>query len=311
MNPLSSFCAEPTPSSFCAERTPSSFCAERSGDAESRCLLMGIVNVTPDSFSDGGQFLAHDAAIAQGWQLIHDGADIIDVGGESTRPGAAPVTIEQELGRVIPVIQALAQAGATVSIDTMHAEVAAQAIAAGARYVNDVTGGSADPNIVPVTSDADAIFIASHYRAPAGSPDTHVDPLKEVCAELAQRRDALLAAGIKPENLILDPGLGFAKSPATNWALLRGLDQIIALGHPVLVGASRKRFLKDLVARGGLDGKLDQVTAAVSVLAAASGAWGVRVHDVAATKAALTNPANLDPEILDAVASAWKPPFGA
>jgi dihydropteroate synthase len=240
---------------------------------------MGIVNVTPDSFSDGGLYLSHNAAIKHGLQLMHDGADIVDIGGESTRPGAAPVTITQELDRVIPVIAELTAQGVVVSVDTMHAEVADKAIQAGATFINDVTGGLADPGIVDTIVASNATYIASHYRAPAGSPDTHIDPLAEVVAELAARRDFLLNAGVKPEKLILDPGLGFAKNANTNWAILRGLDQIIALGHPVLVGASRKRFLAEWVGSKDTDA-LDRATAAVTELATASGVWGVRIHNI-------------------------------
>jgi dihydropteroate synthase len=248
---------------------------------------MGIVNVTPDSFSDGGRYLAREDAIRHGLQLAKEGADIVDVGGESTRPGSAPITIAQELARVIPVIEQLTQQGVIVSIDTMHAEVAEQAINAGATIVNDVTGGIVDPDIIKVIVNNDITYIASHYRAPAGSPDTHINPLKEVVEELAQHRDYLLNKGVNPDKLILDPGLGFAKNANTNWAILNGLEEIVALGHRVLIGASRKRFLKELVSleppSSGMslvNQSLDQATAAVTALAVANGAWGVRVHNV-------------------------------
>jgi len=272
---------------------------------------MGIVNVTPDSFSDGGLFDDQEAAIAHGISLVNAGADIVDVGGESTRPGAYPITIAQELYRVTPVIEALVNAGCTVSIDTMHAEVAAKTIELGATIVNDVSGGLVDPAIIEVIAQNPQItYIASHYRAPAGTPDTHLNPLPEVVAEIADRRDAILNSGVKPEQLILDPGLGFAKNTRTNWAILRGLDQIINLGFPVLVGASRKRFLKELLVSLGsaaaslplapqndwllgapqnavLNAELDKATAAVSALAAAAGVWGVRVHNVADNREAV------------------------
>ena len=257
---------------------------------------MGVVNVTPDSFSDGGLYEDQEAAIKHALKLIDDGADIVDIGGESTRPGAFPITIAQEIYRVIPVVAELAKLGAIVSIDTMHAEVAEKAIQAGAAIVNDVTGGLKDPNIMNVAADAGVTYIASHYRAPAGAPDTHQNALPEVLAELTQRRDALLKAGLNPEKLILDPGLGFAKNARTNWELLRGIPQLSALGHPVLIGASRKRFLAELIGTKET-ADLDTATATVSLLAAQSGAWGVRIHNVAASREAI------------AVASAWKHPF--
>jgi len=212
-----------------------------------RCKLMGIVNVTPDSFSDGGLYEDQDAAIKRGLQLKADGADIVDIGGESTRPGAFPITIAQETYRVIPVIKELASHGLTISIDTMHAEVAAKAVEAGATIINDVTGGLKDPNIIKVAIDADVTYIASHYRAPAGFQDTHVDPLQEVVAELSERSNTIIEAGLNPKKFILDPGLGFAKNADTNWALLRGIPQLHALGFPLLIGASRKRFLRELI----------------------------------------------------------------
>lgn len=254
---------------------------------------MGIVNVTPDSFSDGGQFAETDAAVALGKKLMDDGADIIDVGGESTRPGATPVPEDEEIARVIPVIERLVKCGATVSVDTMHANVARQAIKAGASIVNDVSGGLADPEMISTIVQTGVIYIAGHYRGPAGGPDRHANPITEVVQELAERRAALLQAGVKPDKLILDPGLGFGKGADSNWAILRGLPQLTELGQPVMVGASRKRFLRESCI------SLDQGTAAVSALAAANGAWAVRVHNVAASRDAI------------AVATAWKQPTEA
>jgi dihydropteroate synthase len=258
---------------------------------------MGIVNVTPDSFSDGGRFLATDDAIAHGHELLAEGADILDIGGESTRPGATRPLVEEELARVVPVITDLAAAGATVSVDTMRAEVAEAAVAAGARIVNDVSGGLADPRILAVTAAAEATYLCMHWRG-------HSDVMQTLTAydgpggvvgavrdELAQRVDAARAAGIRDDRLVVDPGLGFAKTAEHNWELLRHLDVIEELGLPVLVGASRKAFLGRLLA--GEDGELRPVGEreaahpAVVALLAARGLWGLRVHDVRATRDAL------------------------
>ncbi len=261
-----------------------------------RPRLMGVVNVTPDSFSDGGQFLDPELAIAHGRQLLADGADILDVGGESTRPGATRPLVEEELGRVIPVIEGLAAAGAVVSVDTMRAEVAAAALAAGAQIVNDVSGGLADPEILAVAAAGQAAYIAMHWRA-------HSDHMQEFAVydgpggvvtavrdELSERMVAALSAGIAPERLVLDPGLGFAKTPAHNWELLRGLDEIAALGLPLLVGASRKRFLGELLAADDGPRPIDQREAAnlaITLDLAQRGIWGLRVHDVRANRDAL------------------------
>lgn len=263
--------------------------------------VMGVVNVTDDSFSDGGRFLNPDHAVAHGLSLLADGASIIDVGGESTRPGAVRIESAVELARVLPVISALAAEGATVSIDTMHADVAAEALAAGAGLVNDVSGGRADPAMAPLLADAGVPWILMHWRpvsadAPHAVPD-YADVVGQVRAELLAAVDAALAAGVRQENLIIDPGLGFAKAPQHNWALLRALPEFVGTGIPVLVGASRKRFLGALLA--GVDGRprppagREIATAAISALAAEHGAWGVRVHDVAASVDAV------------AVAAAW------
>ncbi len=260
-------------------------------------LVMGVVNVTPDSFSDGGLYADAASAIAHGGALLADGADILDVGGESTRPGATRPLVEEELDRVIPVITVLAEGGATVSVDTMRHQVAAAALGAGATIVNDVSGGLADPEILRVVADADATYVAMHWRAHADHMTdfaTYDNPGGVVVAvrdELAQRVEAALAAGVAPERLVLDPGLGFAKRGRHNWQLLADLAPIQALGHPLLVGASRKSFLGTLLADAEgnprpVDGR-DDATTALSVLLAQVGVWGLRVHDVRSTRDAL------------------------
>ena len=244
-----------------------------------RTRVMGIVNVTPDSFSD-----AHlTDALEHGRRLLADGADLLDVGGESTRPGAARVSADEELARVLPVVAALAGEGAVVSVDTMRSSVAAAAVEAGAAMVNDVSGGLADDEMLPVVAALGVPYVAMHWRghsAQMQSRAVYDDVVADVCTELSGRRDAALAAGVV--DLVLDPGLGFAKEAAHNWELLGRLDALSALGRPLLVGASRKAFLGAL-----LDGRdpvgRDAATAAVTVLAAQAGAWAVRVHDVAAS----------------------------
>ena len=260
-------------------------------------LLMGVVNVTPDSFSDGGRYATAGSAIAHGERLLADGADILDVGGESTRPGATRPLVEEELGRVIPVITALADAGATVSVDTMRHEVAAAALDAGARIDNDVSGGLADPELLRVVAGSDATYVAMHWRAHADHMTdfaTYDGPGGVVTAvrdELAQRVKAVLAAGVPAERLVLDPGLGFAKHGEHNWQLLAHLDVIAGLGHRLLVGASRKSFLGRLLAAPDgsprdVDDREDATTA-LTVLLAGMGVWGLRVHDVRSSRDAL------------------------
>lgn len=251
---------------------------------------MGVINATPDSFSDGGQFSNSDQAIAFGEQLVANGADIIDVGGESTRPGATRVNVDEELRRIIPIIQGLSGRGISVSVDTMRAVVAAEAVAAGASVVNDVSGGLADDSMLPTVGGLETPIILMHWRAPSDRMDefTHYDDVvAEVCLALAQRRDAAVAAGISVDRIVLDPGLGFAKLAIHNWELLRELPTLQALNQPVLIGASRKRFLGAVLADHAGNprpiSERDAATHAVSALAAANGAWGVRVHDVAGT----------------------------
>ncbi len=263
---------------------------ERAGG---RCLVMGVVNVTPDSFSDGGEWFQPDEAVAHGLDLLAQGADLIDVGGESTRPGAQRVPVVEELRRVLPVIRALASAGAVVSVDTMRAEVAERALDAGVALVNDVSGGLADPAMAGLVAAAGVPYVAMHWRGQSASMDElarYGGPGGVVAAvrdELRQRMDVLLGAGIAPELLVLDPGLGFAKNGDHNWAVLQGLGKVLALGHPVLLGASRKRFLGHLLAgphgEPGPASQRDAATAATSALAAAAGAWCVRVHEVGST----------------------------
>lgn len=255
-----------------------------------RTLVMGVVNVTPDSFSDGGEWFEPGAAVQHGRDLIADGADVLDVGGESTRPGAARVSVEDELARVVPVVRALAAEGAVVSVDTTRAVVAEQAVAAGALVVNDVSGGLADERMAEVVARTGVVYVVMHWRGHADVMDDleqYDDVVLDVRRELAARVEALLAAGVRREQLVVDPGLGFSKAGAANWPLLAALDELHALGLPVLVGASRKRFLGHLLA--GPDGEpvppleRDAATAAVSALAAAAGAWCVRVHEVRGT----------------------------
>ncbi|WP_426243382.1 dihydropteroate synthase [Nocardioides sp. LHG3406-4] len=256
---------------------------------------MGVVNVTPDSFSDGGRFLEAGAAIDHGLALHAAGADILDIGGESTRPGATRPLVEEELARVVPVIGALAEAGAVVSVDTMRADVAAAALDAGATIVNDVSGGLADPAMLDLVAARAATYIAMHWRAHAdhmGEFTTYDDGVVAgVRAELSARLAAMSAAGIDPARIVLDPGLGFAKQGAQNWQLLRGLDALAELGFPLLVGASRKSFLGTLLAAPDgtprpVDGR-EAASTALGVLLAQRGVWGLRVHDVRATRDAL------------------------
>lgn len=247
---------------------------------------MGILNVTPDSFSDGGEYLRPQAAIAHGLHLAAQGADIVDVGGESTRPGSDRVAARAERERVLPVVSALAERGVVVSVDTARAGVAEAALRAGASWVNDVSGGLADPDMLGVVAGSRAGYIAMHRRGQADSMQTRArysDVVAEVCAELAARRDAALAAGIAAARLVLDPGLGFSKEADHNWTLLARLEAVQALGHPVLVGASRKRFLGTLLADGAGPRPApdrDDATAALTALLAQRGVWGVRTHSV-------------------------------
>ncbi|WP_161894613.1 dihydropteroate synthase [Gordonia spumicola] len=269
---------------------------------------MGVLNVTADSFSDGGRYLDVDDAVRHGQSLARAGADIVDVGGESTRPGAVRVDPGTEAQRVVPVISALSAAGVRVSVDTMRASVAAAALEAGASIVNDVSGGRADPEMGRVLAEAGVPWILMHWRPAGDGGDRHFthrvedaggyrDVVAEVSGELLGQVDAAVAAGVDPDRIVLDPGLGFAKTADHNWALLHALPTLVGLGFPVLIGASRKRFLGSLLAADGRDrppAGREVATAAVSALSAAGGAWGVRVHDVAASRDAIE------------VAAAWR-----
>ncbi len=262
---------------------------------------MGIVNVTADSFSDGGRYLDVDAAIAHGRALRAAGADIVDVGGESTRPGADRVDPALERGRVVPVIEALVDEGVVVSVDTMNASTAAAAAAAGAQIVNDVSGGLADDDMLAAVAETRADLVLGHWRGHSADmyrSAAYDDVVAEVVAELHERVAAAARSGIDPSRVVLDPGIGFGKHAEQNWQVLGRLDRIVALGHRVLVGTSRKRFLvaalaDDEAIAANADagevaqGRRDAATAVTSVLAADAGAWGVRVHDVAATRDAL------------------------
>lgn len=276
-------------------------------DPLDRPRLMGIVNVTPDSFSDGGRYATTEAAVAHGRALLADGADLLDIGGESTRPGATRPLVAEELGRVVPVIEALAGDGAVVSVDTMRAEVAEAALRAGASVVNDVSGGLADPDVLRVVADSDATYVAMHWRAHSTEMQQHAvydgpgGVLGGVRDELALRLEAAIAAGIPEERVILDPGLGFSKTAAHNWELVRRLDELSSLGRPLLVGASRKTFLGRLLGDDDGPRPVDQrehAHIALVTLLSLQGVWGFRVHDVRASRDAL------------AVVARWRDPGG-
>lgn len=262
--------------------------------------IMGIVNVTPDSFSDGGRWLDPQAAVEHGLALAAEGADLLDVGGESTRPGSRRPTPEEELARVLPVVRELAAAGQLVSVDTMRASVAEAALEAGATLVNDVSGGLADPRMAAVVAASGAPLVVMHWRGLLTDPDArphYDDVVAEVCAELRARVDALVAQGVDADQLVLDPGFGFSKDAEHNWQLLAGLSAVVDLGLPVVVGTSRKRFLGRLPDRPGTRPEAgaepsapterDVATAATSVLAAQAGAFAVRVHEAGPTRDAL------------------------
>lgn len=255
-----------------------------------RCLVMGVVNVTPDSFSDGGEHFDLDVAVDRGRVLMRTGADLVDVGGESTRPGAIRVDADEELRRVIPVVAKLAADGIPVSVDTTRAEVAAEALGAGAVLVNDVSGGLADPEMVGLVAAAGVPYVLMHWRGPSvdmQSRAVYDDVVADVCRELQDRLAQITAEGVDPDRVLLDPGLGFAKTAEHNWALLARLNELQQLGRPILLAASRKAFLGRLLPDA--DGnprpvdEREDATAAVSALAAAGGAYCIRVHEAAPT----------------------------
>jgi dihydropteroate synthase len=254
---------------------------------------MGVLNVTPDSFSDGGRFNDPTIATNHALQMIQDGADIIDIGGESTRPGSDRITVQEELDRVLPVISALANSGVAISIDTMRTDVASAAIAAGACMINDVSGGKSDPEMLSYVATLNVPYILMHWRGPSNIMNTltdYNDVVADVTREVSNQVDVAVAAGIARERIAIDPGIGFAKTVDQNWPILKHLDVLEGLGLPILMGASRKKFLGELLAKEGVardsDGR-ESATTAISTLMAARGLWAVRVHDVKPTRDAI------------------------
>ena len=250
-------------------------------------LVMGILNVTPDSFADGGRHNEFDAAVSRGLEMIAEGVDIIDVGGESTRPGADRVSQEEEIARTIPVITELAKHGATISIDTMRASTARAAVNAGAAMINDVSGGLADDAMLQTAAELKVPYIAMHWRGQSkdmNSKAVYGDVVNEVIAELNERIDAALDAGIHKNKLIIDPGIGFAKDAEHNWAIIDAIDRFVAMGYPVLVGASRKRFLG-----GDSPDQREQATIELTKRLGTTGVWAVRVHSVKPHKEVLSS----------------------
>ena len=249
-------------------------------------LVMGILNVTPDSFADGGKHNDFESAVARGLEMISEGVDIIDIGGESTRPGADRVSEEEEIARTIPVIKELAKHGAKISIDTMRASTAKAAITAGASIINDVSGGLADTSMFQTAAELKVPYIAMHWRGQSkdmNSRAVYGDVVNDVISELQERISAALDAGITAEHLIIDPGLGFAKDADHNWAIIDAIDKFVALGYPVLVGASRKRFLG-----GDTPDAREQATIDLTKRLAPTGVWAVRVHSVKPHKEVLS-----------------------
>ena len=254
---------------------------------------MGVLNVTPDSFSDGGTYAHTDTAIARGLELVAQGADIVDIGGESTRPGAERVTLDEEIARTIPVVAALSAHGVAVSIDTMRAQVAQAAIEAGAAIVNDVSGGKADAHMLAYLSTIEAPYILMHWRGHSTEMDSLTDygnVAADVRAELDGQAFDVCHSGVASNRIVLDPGIGFAKTSAQNWSVLAELETLQELEYPLLVGASRKKFLGELLAADGVPRPVDQresATTAVTTLLAAANVWAVRVHDVGASRDAI------------------------
>jgi dihydropteroate synthase len=271
-----------------------------------RTLVMGVLNVTPDSFSDGGRYADHDAAVEHGVAMAAEGADIVDVGGESTRPGAARITPDVEAARVLPVVRDLAAAGIVVSVDTTRASVAAAAVDAGALIVNDVSGGLADPEMLRTVATAGVPYVLVHSRGPSidmQSRAVYDDVVADVCKELTARLNAVVDAGVDIDRIVLDPGIGFAKSAEHNWALLRSVGLLAAIGRPLLYGPSRKTFLGRLLAdTHGAQRPLDErddATTALSAVLAREGIWGVRVHAIRAAADAVRVAAALRGDVRD------------
>jgi dihydropteroate synthase len=258
-----------------------------------RTLVMGVLNVTPDSFSDGGRFNDPTIATKHALQMIEDGADIIDIGGESTRPGSDRISVQEELDRVLPVISALSNSGAAISIDTMRSEVASAAISAGACMINDVSGGKSDSEMLKYVATLKTPYILMHWRGPSNIMNTltdYNDVVADVTNEISNQVDVAVAAGIARERIAIDPGIGFAKTVDQNWPILKHLDVLEGLGLPILMGASRKKFLGELLAKDGVARDSDEresATTAISTLMAARGLWAVRVHDVKSSSDAI------------------------
>lgn len=258
-----------------------------------RTLVMGVLNVTPDSFSDGGQFNDPKIATNHALQMIEDGADIIDIGGESTRPGSDRISVQEELDRVLPVVSALSGTGVAISIDTMRVEVARAAVVAGACMINDVSGGKADPGMLDFVATLNTPYILMHWRGPSNIMNTltdYQDVAVDVASEINQQVEVAVSAGIARERIAIDPGIGFAKTVDQNWPILKHLDVLEGLGLPILMGASRKKFLGELLAKDGVPRDSDEresATTAISTLMAARGLWAVRVHDVKSSSDAI------------------------
>jgi dihydropteroate synthase len=254
-----------------------------------RTVIMGILNCTPDSFSDGGEYNSTETAIAHGLRMFYGGADIIDVGGESTRPGSGEVDELQEQQRILPVISALAKAGVLISVDTRHASTAAAALDAGAGLINDVSGANVHHDMIALIAERQVPYVLMHSRGNSRAMDSltqYTDVVEDVIRELGEVREKFYAAGVTPENLILDPGIGFSKNADQNWELLANLDRVAEMGNKILVGTSRKRFLGSLLTSAGKAAapkERDDATSATTALAGAQGMWGVRVHDVGAS----------------------------
>jgi dihydropteroate synthase len=258
-----------------------------------RTLVMGVLNVTPDSFSDGGLFFDSKVAIAHAQQMIADGADIIDIGGESTRPGSERISAQEEIDRVLPVITELAKTDAVFSIDTMRSQVAIAAVAAGAHLINDVSGGKADPEMLSYVATLDVPYVLMHWRGPSNIMNTLTDydnVVRDVQTEISVQVNAAVTAGIAKERIAIDPGIGFAKTVDQNWPILKHLDVLAELGLPILMGASRKKFLGELLAKDGearIMEERESATTAISTLMALRSTWAVRVHDVKASRDAI------------------------